>query len=159
MMGSMGMDAALSEIYNFLQISDNLASAGLPTEDQLALLQEAGYEVVINLAMPNQPNALTNEAEIVESLGMEYISIPVVFNNPTHENLTRAMDALDAHGAQKCFVHCMANYRVSAFIFLYRVLRLGVPQAEAEVQLHQVWQPNEIWGEFIARELAAQQAS
>lgn len=149
------MDEALREIYNFLQISEGLATAGLPTEDQLALLQEAGYAVVINLAMPNQPNALTNEAEIVEGLGMEYISIPVVFNNPTHENLTRAMDALDAHADQKCFVHCMANYRVAAFIFLYRVLRLGVPQAEAAVQLHQVWQPNEIWANFIRQELEA----
>jgi protein tyrosine phosphatase (PTP) superfamily phosphohydrolase (DUF442 family) len=148
------MNSELSEIYNFLQISDKLATAGVPTEDQLAQFQEAGYEVVINLAMPNQPNAIPNEAEVVTGLGMDYLPIPVVWNRPTSENLDQAMAALDAHAEQKVFIHCMANYRVSAFVFLYRVLRLGIPQAEAEVQLHQIWQPNEIWANFISAELA-----
>jgi protein tyrosine phosphatase (PTP) superfamily phosphohydrolase (DUF442 family) len=148
------MDSELSEIHNFLQISDNLATAGRPTEDQLAMLQEAGYQLVINLALPKQPNALPNEDEIVADLGMEYINIPVVFNNPTAGELDQMMDALDAHAGQKCFVHCIANYRVSSFILLYRVLRLGVPQVEAEKQLHQIWQPDEVWANFIKTELA-----
>lgn len=151
------MDSELDEIYNFLQISDKLATAGVPTEDQLALLKEHGYEVVINLAMPNQPNAVANEAEIVGELGMEYIPIPIPWNNPTADKLDQAMDALNAHADQKVFIHCMANYRVSSFIFLYRVLRLGVPQAEAETQLHQIWQPNEIWANFIRTQLEARQ--
>lgn len=149
------MDSELSEIYNFLQISDKLATAGMPTEDQLALLKEAGYEVVINLAMPNQPNALADEAEIVTGMEMEYISIPVPWNKPTSALLDRAFDAFSANAERKLFVHCMANYRVSAFIYLYRVLRLGVPQAEAETLLHHIWQPNETWANFIAAELAA----
>jgi protein tyrosine phosphatase (PTP) superfamily phosphohydrolase (DUF442 family) len=148
------MESELEEIYNFLPISDTLSTGGMPTEDQLYLLQEAGYAVVINLAMPNQLNALRDEAGIVRDLGMEYISIPVVFNNPTAEDLTQAMDALDAHAGQKVFMHCMANYRVASFVYLYRVLRQGVPEAEAAVQLHQVWQPNEVWAAFIRRQLA-----
>jgi hypothetical protein len=67
------------------------------------------------------------------------------------------MDALDMHADQKVFIHCMANYRVSAFVFLYRVLRLGVPQAEAETQLHQIWQPNETWANFIRSQLESRQ--
>lgn len=143
----------LSEIHNFLPISESIATAGRPTEEQLAWVQEAGYEVVINLAMPTQPNALLNEAEIVQELGMEYISIPVVFNQPMHENLVQFMGALDAHSGRKLFVHCMANHRVSSFIYLYRVLRLGMAPAEAEKQLLEVWQPNEVWAEFIRTEL------
>lgn len=151
------MDSELDEIYNFLQISDNLATAGVPTEDQLALLKEHGYEVVINLAMPNRPNTVANEAEIVGELDMEYIPIPIPWNNPTSDKLGQAMDALDAHAEQKVFIHCMANYRVASFVFLYRVLRLGVPQAEAETQLHQIWQPNEVWANFIRTQLEARQ--
>jgi protein tyrosine phosphatase (PTP) superfamily phosphohydrolase (DUF442 family) len=147
-------EAALSEIYHFLQISETLATAGRPTEEQLALLKEAGYAVVINLALPNQPHALLNEAEVVAGLGMEYINIPVLFNSPTADDLERTMDALDAHADQKVFLHCMANYRVAVFVYLYRVLRLGVPREEAELQLYQVWQPNEVWAEFIEDELA-----
>src|SRR5688572_11691114 len=131
-MDAEALDSELGEIYNFLQINDKLATAGMPSEDQLSLLKEAGYEVVINLAIPNQPHSLLNEAELVADLGMEYISIPVQWGNPTTNDLTRLMDALDARATQKCFVHCMANYRVSSFICLYRVLRLGMPQVEAE---------------------------
>ncbi len=149
------IDSELDEIYKFLAISDLLGSAGQPTEAQFEWVKEAGYEVVINLAMPTQPQALANEAEIVRGLGMEYISIPVVFNNPTSEDLDRATEALAANAERKCFVHCIANARVSAFIYLYRVLRLGIPQAEAEKQLLQVWQPNDVWAQFIATELAA----
>ena len=148
------MQMELEEIHNFLQVDDRLATGGMPTEDQLALLQEAGYEVVINLAMPMQPSALINEAELVADLGMEYISIPVVFNMPTAEALTRFMDAMDTRATQKCFVHCMANHRVSVFLYLYRVLRLGVSPAEAEVHLHQVWKPNAVWEEFVRSQLA-----
>ncbi len=153
------MDSELDEIYNFLQISDNLGTAGLPSAEQFALLKQAGYEVVINLALPNQPHALANEAELVTGLGMAYISIPVLFNNPSADDLERTMDALDAHAAHKVFVHCMANYRVAAFVYLYRILRLGVPQIEAETQLHQIWQPNEVWANFIRTELARRLAA
>jgi protein tyrosine phosphatase (PTP) superfamily phosphohydrolase (DUF442 family) len=153
-MGNERADVGLSEIYNFLQISESLATAGMPTEDQLSLLKEAGYEVVINLALPNQPHALHDEAALVTDLGMEYISIPVVWEKPSRDDLTRLMDALDDRTGQQCFVHCMANYRVSSFIYLYRVLRLGVPQAEAEQQLRQIWQPNETWANFIDEQLA-----
>jgi protein tyrosine phosphatase (PTP) superfamily phosphohydrolase (DUF442 family) len=148
------METNLDEIRNFLPINDKLGTAGLPTEEQFDLLKEAGYEVVINLAMPNQPGAIVNEAEIVAELGMDYLSIPVLFSNPTSDDLHRMMDALDAHAGQKVFVHCMANQRVASFIYLYRVLRLGVPQAEAETLLHRIWQPNPVWAEFIRAELA-----
>ena len=152
--GGPSLDEELDEIYNFLPIHEKFGTAGMPTEEQLSRLKEAGYEVVINLAMPNQPHALANEAALVQELGMEYISIPVVFNSPTAADLQRMMDVLDTHSTQKCFVHCMANYRVAAFIFLYRVLRLGMAVEEAEKQLHQIWQPDKVWAEFIRAELA-----
>lgn len=147
-------DGELSEIYNFLPINEKLATGGMPTEDQLAMLKEAGYQVVVNLAMPNQPHALPNEAEIVADLGMEYISIPIPWNNPEPDHLDRVIETLDAHSDKKLFVHCMANYRVSAFIYLYRVLRLGVPPTEAEALLHRIWQPNETWANFIRTQLS-----
>jgi hypothetical protein len=43
--------------------------------------------------------------------------------------------------------------RVSAFVFLYRVLvqRIAVPEAERD--LHAIWQPDEVWRRFIRDEL------
>ena len=61
------------------------------------------------------------------------------------------MEALDD---RTVFVHCAANMRVSAFVFLYRVLSQRVPVAAAERDLHAVWQPNDVWANFVAEQLA-----
>src|SRR5262245_8847217 len=121
----------LSDIYNFLTISDDLGTAGQPTAEQLAAVKEAGYDVVINLALGTTPRDLPNEADLVARHGMYYIHIPVVFDKPTEADLARFFEAMDENCDKKCFVHCIANMRVSAFVFLYRVLRQGVAPDEA----------------------------
>jgi protein tyrosine phosphatase (PTP) superfamily phosphohydrolase (DUF442 family) len=144
----------LSDIYNFLTISDHLGTAGQPTAEQLAAVQEAGYDVVINLALGTTPRDLPNEADLVARHGMDYIHIPVVFDNPTEADLARFFEAMDENRDKKCFVHCIANMRVSAFVFLYRVLRQGVAPDAARAMLHRLWQPNAVWQKFIDDSLA-----
>lgn len=144
----------LSDIYNFLLLADGTGTAGQPTAAQLAAIKAAAYDVVINLATGTTPRDLPNEAERVTELGLEYIHIPVIWDNPTEENLARFFDAMDENRDKKRFVHCIANMRVSAFIFLYRVLRQGVPQEEAQATLNQLWEPNVIWQKFIDAALA-----
>lgn len=144
----------LSDIYNFLTISDHLGTAGQPTAEQLAAVKEAGYDVVINLALGTTPRDLPNEADLVTRHGMEYIHIPVVFDKPTEADLTRFFEAMDENRDKKCFVHCIANMRVSAFVFLYRVLRQGVAPDEARAMMNRLWQPNAVWQKFIDEALA-----
>jgi protein tyrosine phosphatase (PTP) superfamily phosphohydrolase (DUF442 family) len=139
----------LSDIYNFLTVADNLGTAGQPTAEQLAAVQAAGYDVVINLALGTTPRDLPNEAELVAQHGMEYIHIPVVFDQPTAADLARFFEAMDANQDKKCFVHCIANMRVSAFVFLYRVLRQGVALDDARAMMNHIWQPNPVWQQFI----------
>jgi protein tyrosine phosphatase (PTP) superfamily phosphohydrolase (DUF442 family) len=139
----------LSDIYNFLQISDDLGTAGQPTAEQLAAVKDAGYEVVINLATGTTRRDLPNEAEVVTGHGMDYIHIPVVWDEPTAADLERFFEAMDANQDKKRFVHCIANMRVSAFVFLYRVLRQEVPVDEAHTMLSRLWEPNEVWQRFI----------
>ena len=67
----------------------------------------------------------TSEAEIVRSLGLSYIHIPVNFAAPTEADLQQFCDAMDANANKKRFLHCAMNKRVSAFIGLYRVIRLN----------------------------------
>ncbi len=144
----------LSDIYNFQATTERLGTAGQPTSDQFDAVKAAGYEVVINLAMGNTPRDLPNEPQLLTDHGFDYIHIPVVFDQPTTEDLTRFFDAMDANQGKKCFVHCIANARVSAFVFLYRVLRQGVPVEEARTLMHQIWTPNETWQAFIDEHLA-----
>ncbi|MFN8440071.1 MAG: protein tyrosine phosphatase family protein [Caldilineaceae bacterium] len=146
-------ESQLTQIYNFLPINERWATAGQPTAAQFVAIQQAGYEVVINLAMPDSPNALAGEEQLVEALNMAYCLIPVVWEAPTEAKLKQFFRMMDAHEGKKRFVHCIANMRVSAFSFLYRVIRLGVPIEQAERELFQIWHPNPIWQSFINSEL------
>lgn len=147
----------LSDIFNFLQV-DDLGTAGQPTAEQLAAVKDAGYDVVINLAMGNTARDLRNEADVVSRLGMDYVHIPVDFEAPTARDLDQFFAAMDANQDNKCFVHCIANMRVSAFVMLYRVLRQGVPLDEARATMQRIMQPNAVWQRFIDESLARGQA-
>ncbi|MCB0207439.1 MAG: hypothetical protein KDH89_21670, partial [Anaerolineae bacterium] len=53
------------------------------------------------------------------------------------------------------------NYRVSSFMYLYRVLRLGADEEAARWDLLSIWEPDERWSTFIAeaRQSAAKAAT
>jgi protein tyrosine phosphatase (PTP) superfamily phosphohydrolase (DUF442 family) len=139
---------------NFLQLSDRLATAGQPTIKQYPAIAAAGYQVVINLALTDSPNALVDEGEIVRNLGLGYIQIPVVWDNPTLEDFQAFKSAMGEHSESKIFVHCTANKRVSACMYLYRVFQ-GVDTKIAQQDLAKIWTPNEIWQAFIDRILSS----
>jgi protein tyrosine phosphatase (PTP) superfamily phosphohydrolase (DUF442 family) len=149
------MGDSLSEIYNYRAAAADLATSGQPTQRQLASIAAAGYTVVINLALHDDPRySLADEAGTVKSLGMEYVHIPVQFAAPTKDDLWAFLDAMDRHRSGKIWVHCAANMRVTAFVGLYWVLRRGWDRARAFELMNGVWQPNEVWAGFIASSLA-----
>lgn len=145
----------VTDIFNFVPVSDHLGTAGQPTAEQVSALKDAGYEVVINLATGATPRDLPNEANLLQQHGIEYIHIPVIWEEPSADNLSQFFAAMDANQDKKCFVHCIANMRVSAFVYLYRVLKQGVPEAEARTTMNQLWEPNKVWQGFIDSTLAA----
>lgn len=145
----------LEDIYNFLPLTDMLFSSGMPTADQMAEISKSGVELVINLALPTSENALPNEADLVMSLGMKYIGIPVEWEKPTRQNLEDFMNAMDADKENKILVHCQANYRATSFITLYRILQLGWSRENALKDLRRIWNPDEypVWKKFIEENL------
>jgi protein tyrosine phosphatase (PTP) superfamily phosphohydrolase (DUF442 family) len=147
-------DLKIEHIVNFLQISARLATAGQPTIEQYPAIAAAGYQVVINLALTDSPNALVDEESMARNLRLGYIQIPVVWDNPTLKDFQAFKSAMDAHSESKIFVHCAANKRVSAFVYLYRVFQ-GVDELIARQDLAKIWTPNEIWQAFIDRTLSS----
>jgi len=141
----------LDDLYNFLPLTDTLLSSGMPTAVQLVDVSKSDVKLVINLAMPTSDRALQNEPDLVKSLGMEYIGIPVEWENPTRQNLEDFMDTMDANKDKKILVHCQANYRATGFITLYRILRLGWDQEKAFKDLSRIWNLNDypVWKKFI----------
>ena len=153
-----GMDGSLAGIFNFRRLSDRIATSGQPTEAQSAAIARAGFEVVINLAMPDDEDHLPDERATVEALGMTYRPIPVVWESPTHENLDAFFTEMARYGDRQVFVHCVANFRVSTFMFLYRTLVLGWLPEDALSDLHAIWQPYDWWQAFIEDALAQRPA-
>ena len=111
--------------------------------------------MVINLSKLNSPDALQNEQQVVQDLGLEYIHIPVEWDAPTIKDALRFFEVMNQHEDETIFIHCAANKRVSAFVFLYRVLCLGEEKSSAQNSLHQVWTPNPIWQAFINQMIVA----
>lgn len=147
---------AMKNILNLSILSDLLSTSGQPTRAELADIAEAGFKVVINLALPTSDKAIPDEAELVKSLGMEYIHIPIVWDSPQLEDLQCFMDAMDAHKQQKILVHCALNYRASAFTALWRVLRQDWDEAEAFAVQKKFWDLREypVWEKFVRAVLA-----
>jgi protein tyrosine phosphatase (PTP) superfamily phosphohydrolase (DUF442 family) len=146
----------VKDIYNYWFYDEKLSSSGTPTADQMKAVADAGVQVVINLAPHDVPRALPEESELVNSLAMEYIHVPVTWRAPDADALTRFMDAMDAHADKKAHVHCEANYRASAFIMMYRVLRLDWKKEDAIPVMERMWNPEDfpIWQKFLDDNLA-----
>jgi len=142
-------------ITNLTTLNDSLWTSGQPTRAELAELAAAGFEVVINLALPTSDNALPDEAELVQSLGMEYVHIPVVWDAPQPGDLLRFMDTMDTRLDRKILVHCALNYRASAFTALWRVLRQGGEKEKAFAVQETIWQLDDypIWKIFVTSAL------
>lgn len=150
------MGQKMDGILNLTLLSDRLASAGQPTREQFAKIAASGFKTIINLALPTSENAIPDEAELAHSLGMEYLHIPVIWELPQTEDLTRFMDAMDSLQGQKTFVHCAMNYRASAFIALWRVLRQGWPRHKAFAAQEQIWRLDDypVWATFVEASLS-----
>lgn len=138
----------MNDIRNFLRIDDRLATSGMPQPNDFAAMRQAGFDVVINLALPTSDNALPNEGELVSAQGMTYVHIPVKFDAPQPADFSRFTRVLDACAGQRVFVHCAANMRVSAFVFLHR-LSHGTERGTAESDLKKIWQPDGVWRGFV----------
>jgi enamine deaminase RidA (YjgF/YER057c/UK114 family)/protein tyrosine phosphatase (PTP) superfamily phosphohydrolase (DUF442 family) len=152
-------DPDLTGIRDFLRLSDRLATAGQPTEAQLAIIAAQGFQTVVNLALKTSTYALPDEAAVVERHGMQYVHIPIDFETPDVPSALRLFDLLRASRDQRLFVHCAANKRVSALMFAFRVVEGEPGPAAAMRDLGRLWQPNEIWRRYIDDVVAAARAA
>ena len=148
------VDPALNEITNFRQYSPSFASSGQPTRDQFQTIAVNGFERVVYIAFTNNQNALSDADQLVKSLGMEYMHVPVSFDNPLPDDFYAFADSMQRNTGKKTLLHCQVNARATAFSFLYRVIYEDVPVAEAKADMNTVWQPNAVWRDFIFEVLA-----
>ena len=143
----------MNKILNYVKINELISTSGQPKIEELELIANEGFEVIINLAMPTTSNALENEDKIVSSLNMSYIHIPVDFENPKISDLKLFLNVLQALGANKVWIHCAKNYRVSAFMYVYHKYILHTPFEQIDLSIFDMWQPSLVWQELMKVQL------
>ena len=138
-------------IYNWHRLDDRITTSGQPTEPQLADIHALGVRHIINLGLHSHEKALPDEAASVSRLGMTYIHIPVDFQKPTDRDFDQFCSVMGQLKDVPVHVHCIANYRVSAFFYRYRRDVLGMDEAQARADMELVWRPNGVWATFVGR--------
>src|SRR6476619_738109 len=102
-------------IYNWRRLDDRITTSGQPTESQLPDIHALGVRHIVSLGLHAHEKALPDEAASVTRLGMTYIHIPVDFQNPTDQDFEQFCAVMEQLSEVPVHVHCIANYRVSAF--------------------------------------------
>lgn len=146
-----------TSIANWQRLSERITTSGQPTEAQLAELANIGVRHIINLALHTHELALDDEAASVSALGMRYTHIPVPFDAPNEDHWRAFCAAMHDSADEVVHVHCIVNYRVSAFLYRWHRDVQGMPEDAARALMEQQWRPDETdhpqgrpWAVFIA---------
>jgi uncharacterized protein (TIGR01244 family) len=144
-----------ADIRGWFRIDPSTTTSGRIEDRDVARLAAIGVRHVINLALDDHPEALADEGAKLAAAGIGYTHIPVPFDAPTRAQFEAFETALDG-APGPVHVHCIMNWRVSAF-FYRRHRAQGMSDQEASAMLQSQWDPRHsddpraaIWTEFIA---------
>lgn len=136
---------------HYVRVTDNIHTSGQPLAEEFKDIADLNTATILNLAMPDSDCAMANEGSIVSSLGMNYFHIPVKWESPRIGQYQLFRDIMKHHSQQVIWVHCALNWRVSSFIYCYKVESLGLDKTTAFEELKSVWKPNQVWRDFIQK--------
>jgi uncharacterized protein (TIGR01244 family) len=128
-----------TDIRNFVRLSASLTTSGRLQPGDPARLADMGAARVINLALPDHPEALPHAAEEMAAAGLAYTHIPVPFDAPTLDHYRAFVAALEAEQTP-VHVHCIMNWRVSAFLCRWH-RENGMADHAARALMQLVWDP------------------
>ena len=143
-------------IANWQRLDARTTTSGRLTAEDVAALRELGVRHLINLALIDSPGALGNEDALVAGPGLRYTHVPIPFDAPEEAHYQQFRAAYE-DSDEPVHVHCIMNYRVSAFFYRYH-RENGMPEAEARAIMERQWWPAagdgkdmRTWADFIAR--------
>lgn len=145
-----------ADIRGWQRLSDVVTTSGRLEEHDIARLAAIGVKQVVNLALDSHPDALADEGGKLAAAGIGYTHIPVPFDAPDDTHFAAFRAALE-QAPKPLHVHCIMNWRVSAFFYRLNRDVLGMPEPEAHALMQQQWEPDRsdrpewsVWAQFIA---------
>ncbi|MEZ5681399.1 MAG: protein tyrosine phosphatase family protein [Erythrobacter sp.] len=127
------------DIRAWQRLSSTITTSGRLKAGDPARLAAIGTRLVINLALSDHPEALEDEADAFAVQGVEYTHIPVPFDAPSREHFEAFKFALES-SVGPVHVHCIMNWRVSAFFYLLHIEQ-GMAESEARELMTRQWDP------------------
>ena len=132
-------------IGKYFEYNPFLSSGAQPTADEIAALKADGFQSIVNISPASAGNFLNNEAIIVERLKMDYVHLPVDYNNlrPVYYHVFKGI--MNGLKDKKVFVHCGGNIKSSSFLHIYNVLENNIDEKESLITLRKIQNPEEKW--------------
>lgn len=96
---------------------DGISAAGQPDYVALAVFADHGYVAVIDLRAEHEPRGIDEQA-VVEDLGMDYVSMPIVDTAAINFENARKLDELLQQYDEPVLIHCGSSNRVGALLAL-----------------------------------------
>jgi protein tyrosine/serine phosphatase len=114
-------DSSVQGINNFYQVDEYVYRGAQPTTEGFKYLAKIGVKTILDLR-ENDERA-TGEAQVVTSLGMRYVNVPMTgLAPPTEAEITKILALLEDNTAGAAFVHCLRGAdRTGAVIAAYRI--------------------------------------
>jgi uncharacterized protein (TIGR01244 family) len=144
------------DITAWLRTGPRTTTSGKLEARDVDRLSAIGVRHVINLALTDSDGALDDEARLMAQAGIAYTHIPVPFDTPDDSHFDAFVAAYEA-AASPVHVHCIANMRVSAFLYRYHRDIAGMAEPEARALMERIWSPEtgdhptlKPWAAFIA---------
>jgi protein tyrosine/serine phosphatase len=126
---------ALPGVANFGRISAHVYRGAQPTVDAYPSLKAIGIDTVVRLSTGEE--FIAGERERVESLGMQFVSLPWrAADVPTDAQVRAFLDLFRAQPAHTIFVHCREGAdRTGVMIALYRIAIDGFTAEQAVAEM------------------------
>ena len=110
------------EIFNFHVVAPNIMRGSQPSKKDLkALKEQCGVRTVLDLRF--DPKEIKWEKKIVEKLGMNFISVPMNWNEEQGaEKIEKCLSVMSDWSKQPVFIHCYAGKdRTGLICAAYRI--------------------------------------
>ena len=143
------------DIRGWQRLDPQTTTSGKLDDKDVERLAAIGVKHVINLALDTHPEALADEAGKLAACGIRYTHIPVPFDAPDDDHFAAFRDAVGQDDVP-LHVHCIMNWRVSAFFYRLNRDHRGMAEADARALMKQQWEPDKadrpeaaVWAAFI----------
>jgi tyrosine-protein phosphatase SIW14 len=123
-------------IQKFEQINEHLYRGAQPAEEGFKALNKMGIRTILDLR--DRAHQSRWEKQVVESLGMRFVTIPMSLHAPTDGEIAHVISLLNASEGWPVFVHCEGGRdRTSAVIACYRISHDGWDNQKAYSEARQ----------------------